>query len=215
MDDARARRKAGWRLMREAVRAHRGMMILGILAGLLWAAARVAVPALAGAAVNRGVAEADWTAARNWMLLILAVGAVQAICTGIRRYAAFGLAWRVERDLRMRLVAHLQTLHFAFHDRAQTGQLMAYANTDIQQINNVVLLIPLTIASSIQMVAVAVILLLAEPGPRVLRARARCRCSTSPRRGSATACSRSDSRCKRSCPSSRASSRRASPASGS
>ena len=36
----------------------------------------------------------------------------------------------------MRLVAHLQTLHFAFHDRAQTGQLMAYANTDIQQINN-------------------------------------------------------------------------------
>ena len=66
---------------------------------------------------------------------------------------------RVERDIRMRLVAHLQTLHFAFHDRAQTGQLMAYANTDIQQINNVVLLIPLTIASSIQMVAVAIILI--------------------------------------------------------
>ena len=36
---------------------------------------------------------------------------------------------------------------------------MAYANTDIQQINNVVLLIPLTIASSIQMVAVAIILI--------------------------------------------------------
>ena len=88
----------------------------------------------------------------------------------------------------MRLVAHLQTLHFAFHDRAQTGQLMAYANTDIQQINNVVLLIPLTIASTIQMVAVAVILVLQQPGPRVLRARPRCRCSTSPRPGSATAC---------------------------
>ena len=72
----------------------------------------------------------------------------------VRRYAAFGLAMRVETDIRMRLVAHLQTLHFAFHDQAQTGQLMAYANTDIQQINNVVLLIPLTIASTIQMVAV-------------------------------------------------------------
>ena len=110
------------------------------------------------------------------MLLILAVGAVQAVCTGIRRYAAFGLAMRVERDMRMRLVAHLQTLHFAFHDRAQTGQLMAYANTDIQQINNVVLLIPLTIASTIQLVAVAIILVVAEPGPRVVRARRRCRC---------------------------------------
>ncbi len=164
MDDARARRKAGWRLMREAVWINKGLLILGIGAGLLWAAARVSVPALAGAAVNRGVAAADWTAARNWMILILLVGAVQAISTGVRRYAAFGLAWRVERDLRMRLVAHLQTLHFAFHDRAQTGQLMAYANTDIQQINNVVLLIPLTLASSIQMVAVAVILLLRSPG---------------------------------------------------
>jgi ATP-binding cassette, subfamily B, bacterial len=159
VDDARARRKAGWRLMREAVRVHRKMMFVGIFAGLVWAAARVAVPALAGAAVNQGVAKGDWSAARNWMLLILGVGIIQAVCTGIRRYAAFGLAMRVERDIRMRLVAHLQTLHFAFHDRAQTGQLMAYANTDIQQINNVVLLIPLTIASSIQMVAVAIILI--------------------------------------------------------
>jgi ATP-binding cassette subfamily B protein len=164
VDDARAKRKPGWRLMRGAVRVHRKMMFLGILAGLGWAVARVSVPTLAGKAVDHGVANADWTAARNWMLLILAVGAVQAVCTGVRRYAAFGLAMRVERDLRMRLVAHLQTLHFAFHDRAQTGQLMAYANTDIQQINNVVLLIPLTIASTIQMVAVAVILLLRSPG---------------------------------------------------
>jgi ATP-binding cassette, subfamily B, bacterial len=164
VDEERAKRKAGWRLMRENVRAHRGMMHGGILAGLGWAAARVAVPTLAGKAINHGVANEGWGAARDWMLVILAVGAVQAVCTGIRRYAAFGLAMRVERDMRMRLVAHLQTLHFAFHDRAQTGQLMAYANTDIQQINNVVLLIPLTIASSIQLVAVAVILFAQSPG---------------------------------------------------
>src|SRR5437870_994250 len=164
VDDARARRKAGWRLMRESVRVNRKMMYLGILAGLLWAVARVSVPSLAGAAVDHGVATADWSSARNGMILILAVGAVQAISTGVRRYAAFGLAMRVERDLRMRLVAHLQTLHFAYHDRAQTGQLMAYANTDIMQINNVVLLIPLTIASTIQMFAVVVILLLRSPG---------------------------------------------------
>jgi ATP-binding cassette subfamily B protein len=164
VDEERARRKAGWRLMRENVGAHRGMMYGGIFAGLGWAAARVAVPTLAGAAINHGVAKENWSSARNWMLLIFAVGAVQAVCTGIRRYAAFGLAMRVERDMRMKLVAHLQTLHFAFHDRAQTGQLMAYANTDIQQINNVVLLIPLTIASSIQMVAVAIILFVQSPG---------------------------------------------------
>ena len=96
--------------------------------------------------------------------IILAVGVIQAICTGLRRYAAFRLAYRVETNLRMRLVAHLQQLHFAFHDHAQTGQLMANANTDIQQIQQVVLLIPLTIASVLTMVAVVIVLVLQSPG---------------------------------------------------
>jgi ATP-binding cassette subfamily B protein len=150
--------------MREAVGNHPGLMVLGIGAGLLWAAARVTVPLLAGAAIDRGIAQDDLQVTFALTALIIVAGAVQAVGTGLRRYAAFGLAWRVETDIRMRLVAHLQRLHFAFHDHAQTGQLMAYANTDIQQINNVILLIPLTIASSIQMAAVVVILVLQSPG---------------------------------------------------
>ena len=164
-------RKAGWRLMRDTVRPHRKLLILGILAGLGWAVARVAVPTLAGDAIDYGISKDGWATTAVWTVLILVTGAVQAVCTGGRRYAAFGLAWRVETDLRMKLVAHLQRLHFAFHDHAQTGQLMAYANTDIQQINNVILLIPLTIASTIQMVAVVVILVHESPGLGVVRAR--------------------------------------------
>jgi len=150
--------------MRRAVRPYARVVLLGILAGLLWAAARVAIPSLAGVAIDRGIAEDDWSVTLVWTGVILAAGLVQAVCTGLRRYAAFGLALRVETDLRMELVAHLQRLHFAFHDEAQTGRLMAHANTDIQQINNVVILIPLTIASTIQMAAVIVILVLQSPG---------------------------------------------------
>ncbi len=157
-------RKQGWRLMKETVRAHPKLMVLGVVAGLVWAAARVTVPLLAGGAIDHGIARGRTGVTLVLTGLIVAVGAVQAVGTGLRRYAAFGLAWRVETDIRMRLVAHLQRLHFAFHDQAQTGQLMAYANTDIQQINNVILLVPLTIASSIQMTAVVVILLLRSPG---------------------------------------------------
>jgi ATP-binding cassette subfamily B protein len=162
--DDGATRKAGLRLMREVVRPHRRMMYLGIGAGLTWAIARVSVPTLAGDAIDYGIRRGRWSTTAVWTALILGAGAVQAVSTGLRRYAAFGLAWRVETDLRMKLVAHLQRLHFAFHDHAQTGQLMAYANTDIQQINNVILLIPLTIASTIQMLAVMVILFLRSPG---------------------------------------------------
>jgi ATP-binding cassette subfamily B protein len=150
--------------MRASIRPHRRMMFLGIGSGLLWALARISVPAMAGAAIDNGIAKSDYRVAAFWTVGILLAGAVQAVCTGGRRYAAFGLAWRVETDMRMRLVAHLQRLHFAFHDQAQTGQLMAHANTDIQQVNNVILLIPLTIASSIQMVGVVIILVIASPG---------------------------------------------------
>ena len=162
--DDRAKRSAGWRLMRSAVRPYRLLMYLGIAAGVVWTVARVAIPALTGIAIDRGVTPKDWSAARTWMLLILLVGIVQSVSTGLRRYIAFKLALRVETDLRMKLVAHLQHLHFAFHDHAQTGQLMAYANTDIQQIQNVILLIPLTIASTLTMIAVIVILVLRSPG---------------------------------------------------
>jgi ATP-binding cassette subfamily B protein len=160
----RAERRAGWRLMREAVRPHRTLMYLGVAVGVVWAIARVSIPAMAGIAIDHGVTNDDWSATFSWMLLILLVGAVQAICTGFRRYFAFALAMKVERDIRMKLVAHLQGLHFAFHDQAQTGQLMANANTDIMQIHMAVLLIPLTIASTLQMFAVIVILLLESPG---------------------------------------------------
>src|SRR5436309_2435661 len=99
--------------MKAAVGTHPHLMILGIVAGLVWAAARVSVPLLAGAAIDHGIARGR-TGVTFWLTAaIVGVGAVQAIGTGLRRYAAFGLAWRVETDIRLRLVAHLQRLHFA------------------------------------------------------------------------------------------------------
>jgi ATP-binding cassette subfamily B protein len=159
-----ARRRAGRGLMFRSVVPHRGWVALGIGAGLAWTAARVSVPAITGRAIDEGVDNSGRDRLGTWVVALLLIGAAQALFTGIRRYAAFRLALRVETELRLRLVAHLQRLHFAFHDQAQTGQLMANANSDISQIQNVVLLIPLTIASTLTMLAVAVVLLLRDVG---------------------------------------------------
>jgi ATP-binding cassette subfamily B protein len=165
LDADKELRRAGWRLMRSAVKPHRTSMWTGVLAGLGWTVARVAVPTMVGIAVDRTIVKHhDNGALFRWVIAILVVGAVQALCTAMRRYAAFHLAIRVETDIRMRLVAHLQRLHFAFHDESQTGQLMSRANSDIQQINNVVLLVPLTIASTVTMAAVLGILIYRSPG---------------------------------------------------
>lgn len=128
------------------------------MAGILWTAAKLTIPLVAAAAIDDGMRAGDSDKVIRLTLVIVAIGLVQAICTGLRRYAAFRIALRTETDLRQRLFAHLQRLHFAFHDQAQTGQLMARANTDIQQVQTVVILIPLTVASLFTMGGVLTIM---------------------------------------------------------
>lgn len=159
----REARRAGWRLMRDSVRPHRRWIIGGVTAGLGWTAAKLTVPLLAAAAIDDGMRAGDGTKVLVLTLVMVGVGLIQAVCTGLRRYIAFRIALRTETELRQRLFAHLQRLHFAFHDQAQTGQLMARANTDIQQIQTVVILIPLTAASFLTMLGVIIIMATKDP----------------------------------------------------
>jgi ATP-binding cassette subfamily B protein len=72
-------------------------------------------------------------------LLIYAIYmAVIAVSIGAFRYVwrrcLLGTSRRVEEGLRNRLFAHLQTLSASYFDRTQTGDLMAHATNDIQQV---------------------------------------------------------------------------------
>jgi ATP-binding cassette subfamily B protein len=149
--------------MYETVRPQKWWVAGGVAAGVMWTAAKLTVPLLAAAAVDDGMRAGDGGKVLVLTLIMVAVGVVQAVSTGTRRFAAFRIALRTETDLRQRLFAHLQRLHFAFHDQAQTGQLMARANTDIQQVETVVILIPLTIASCLTMAGVLTIMLIKSP----------------------------------------------------
>jgi ATP-binding cassette, subfamily B, bacterial len=159
----REARRAGWRLMFSAVRPQRWWVAGGIGAGVVWTLAKLTVPLLAAAAVDDGMRTGDGGKVLTLTLVMVGVGVIQAVATGLRRYAAFRIALRTETDLRQRLFAHLQRLHFSFHDQSQTGQLMARANTDIQQVETVVILIPLTAASCLTMVGVLTIMVIKSP----------------------------------------------------
>jgi ATP-binding cassette subfamily B protein len=167
-DVDKAARRAGWRLMRETIRPQRWWVVTGVLGGLVWTGARVTVPLLAAGAIDNGILKSNEGTVVRYVIAIVIVGIVQAVCTGLRRYSAFRLALRVETNLRDRLFAHLQRLHFAFHDEAQTGQLMSRANSDMQQIHVVVVLLPLAAASLLTMAAVMVIILVKSPGLALL-----------------------------------------------
>ena len=163
---------AAARLMREASWPPGGAFTwVGVLFGLIWTAAKVSVPTLARLAIDRGIIADEQGALLRYSLKHdgrRKLPRKRRAFSRLRRYLAIGIAARVETDLRQRLFAHLQRLHFAFHDQAQTGQLMARANSDIQQIQFFLVFIPLFIANAATVVAVAVVLLLSNAGLALL-----------------------------------------------
>ncbi|HEX6425463.1 MAG TPA: ABC transporter ATP-binding protein [Acidimicrobiales bacterium] len=155
--------RRGWRLIIRLTRERRAGIALGVAVGLAWTAAKVSTGLIVRNAVDRGIVADDTGALRRWALVLGAVAVASAAFTGLRRYIAFREARWVEASLRDRLFAHLQRLHFAYHDEAQTGQLMSRANTDLQQVQAFVVMIPLTISNAFTVLSVTVILLLIDP----------------------------------------------------
>jgi ATP-binding cassette subfamily B protein len=161
-------RSTGWGLILDACRQRWRGISLGVTVGLGWTAGKVSVGLLIQGAVDHGIEPRDLDALRRWSLAIALAAVVVGTFTGLRRYLAFREARWIEADLRERLFAHFQRLHFAFHDRAQTGQLMSRANTDLQQIQAFVVMIPLTISNGVTVLAVTVILFATDPVLTVL-----------------------------------------------
>jgi ATP-binding cassette subfamily B protein len=155
--------REGWRLLGSTARLRRFGITLGVLVGLAWTGAKVSTGLIVREAIDQGIEGGDLRALRNWTLLLGLVAVATALFTGIRRYLAFREARWIEAHLRDRLFAHVQRLHFAFHDRTQAGELMSRANTDLQQVQNFIVLIPLTISNGVTVLAVTLILSFIDP----------------------------------------------------
>ena len=156
-----ASRRGGSLLWATSTRERR-QIILGVVTGIAWTAARVTVPTLTGTAVDRGIVRGHTSDLFTYGIAIMLLGLFSATCSGLRRYSAFKVAYSVETYLREAMFANLQKLDFRFHDRAQTGQLMARSATDLQQINGFITMVPITIANLLTLVVVGVVLLVID-----------------------------------------------------
>jgi ATP-binding cassette subfamily B protein len=93
----------------------------------------LAVPQIIKTAIDRGLTQGTastlfWAAG-----VILALAFVRALVGFVRIYYGEWLTHRVAFDLRNHFYGSLQGLPFAFHDRAQTGDLMSRATSDITE----------------------------------------------------------------------------------
>ncbi len=156
-----SQRSEGWRLLRAALRMQRRNLLLGALVGILWASFKVAVPQMTKYAINDGI-EKNGPLLR-WALIIGGLGVLTGVLSGMRRYIAFRESRWAEMKFRERLFAHVLNLDIGYHDKAQTGQLMSRASSDLMQIQGFIVMIPITLSNVIQIFAVTTILFITDP----------------------------------------------------
>ena len=77
---------------------------------------------------------ADPAALMRYALYIIAIAVIMGIFRYLWRHCLIGTSRRVEEGLRNELFSHLQTLSASYFAKAKTGDLMAHATNDIQNI---------------------------------------------------------------------------------
>jgi len=156
-----AQRSEGWKLLRGLLRDQRRNLLIGGLIGISWAAFKVAIPQVTKFAINDGIEKNG--PLLKWALIITGLGVLTGILSGFRRYVAFRESRWAETLLRERLFGHVLGLNIGYHDKAQTGQLMSRASSDLMQIQGFIVMIPITLSNVIQIFAVAAILFVTDP----------------------------------------------------
>ncbi len=122
-----------WRL-RHDLRPYWRQVLIAFAALVGITAARLVIPNILRDVVDRGLTSGDRAYLGEAALLILGIGLGQAALTFLRRYTSEWLAQHVAYDLRNRLYDHIQHLDFAYHDQAQTGQLISRTTEDVRSL---------------------------------------------------------------------------------
>jgi ATP-binding cassette, subfamily B, bacterial len=151
-------RRGGRRMVIAATKRAGWWIPFGTVASLVWVGAKILMPLAARSAIDTGFDPYDSAEIVKWCGVILALAVFAAAGAGFRWYCAFYVAHRTEHVLRSRLFAHLQELHFGYHDRSQIGNLMARANLDLRQINLLTVFVPVFAANVVMVVAILVVL---------------------------------------------------------
>src|SRR5579884_4169240 len=115
-------------------RKYTWLFALGYLSVIGNAGFNLLVPTLVGRAVDEGVAKRDLNALVVLSILIMVFSAARGVCAFLQGYLGENAAQGGSYQLRNALYAHIHKLAFSFHDQAQTGELLARATSDVEQL---------------------------------------------------------------------------------
>lgn len=115
------------------VRPYPVSSLLAVVLGIAVVVCTTWMPLVLGAIVNN-VAQHGADGLAHGMPAFLALGVARFACAGLRRWVGGNLGTKVAFDLRNRIAMHTLTLDAAWHDQADTGQLLSRAVSDVAAI---------------------------------------------------------------------------------
>jgi ATP-binding cassette subfamily B multidrug efflux pump len=99
---------------------------------VLSAAGSLVIPRLTQVVIDQGITAQKMTIILWGAIGIVAAALLQALFSYLQGVLAAKASQGIAYDLRNALYAHIQNLSFSYHDRAQTGQLLTRATSDVE-----------------------------------------------------------------------------------
>ncbi len=127
------------------------------------------MPLLVGAAIDHGLDINDQGVAVGdkgtlvWLgLAVMGAAAARGLFAYGQMYFGEWISSRVAYDIRNEIYNHLQRLSFAYHDKAQTGQLMSRATQDVENVRMFINMGVLRMLSLVLLLVTALIIMLTK-----------------------------------------------------
>jgi ATP-binding cassette, subfamily B, bacterial len=129
-----------------------------VVAALAAMLAQIAIPRVVMWGVDRALI--DQTAALGpFVALLVALALARGVFTFAYRNGLYGVAYRLEYQLRTLIHQHLSGLSFSFYDRVQSGQLISRANADIRSVQMFAAFAPIMAVQALALVAALAVML--------------------------------------------------------
>jgi ABC-type multidrug transport system fused ATPase/permease subunit len=139
-----------------------GTLIAGMFFGVCWMVAQALMPAAIGRAIQEGIVDSDNRALAEWTLILLGLGATQAIA-GVMRHRCAVSNW-LQASFRMaQVVAHhaARTGHAIKHEHS-TGEVVATVSNDAMRAGGAFDITARLSGAIVSYIVVAIILLSAS-----------------------------------------------------
>jgi ATP-binding cassette subfamily B protein len=116
------------------LKRYRMQFVQGAAAVLLYNGSKVVIPLLIGRAVDQVAHSGSMTAVTRYVLVLLAMASVAAVCLYATRWILIGASREIEFDLRNDLFANLERQSMSFFHEHRTGDIMARATNDLNAV---------------------------------------------------------------------------------